>query len=95
MTGARRQKPRSPLGPLWKQPPSPDAARHDFAHQVVRRLVDSTARVAVIAEHGRPAMVDCRERLFGVLSLDHPIVGVYAEGARVPDIIEDLKAAGL
>lgn len=81
--------------PLWNRPPSPDAKRQDFANRVVRRLIDSSARIAVISEHGRPALVDCRERLYETLSKDHPIIGVYRAGARVTDIIEDLKAAGL
>jgi hypothetical protein len=51
--------------------------------------------VAVIDEHGKPAMVKCSEALFGVLSKDHPIVGVYKPGASVRDVIDDLKAAGL
>jgi hypothetical protein len=74
---------------------SAEVARHEFATRVVRRLVDSQARIAVIDDRGSPALVDCAERLFDVLSKDHPIVGVYAEGARVPDVIDDLKAAGL
>lgn len=81
--------------PLWKRPPSVDAQRNEFAHRVVRRLTDNGARIAVIEEHGRPALVDCRERLYELLQKDHAIVGVYAAGARVPDIIDDLKAAGL
>lgn len=74
---------------------SAEVARHEFATRVVRRLVDSQARIAVINDRGSPALVDCAERLYDVLSKDHPIVGVYAEGARVPDVIDDLKAAGL
>ncbi len=84
-----------PALPLWKQPPTADSYRHDFAHRVVRRLADNGARLAVIEDHGRPAMVDCRERLYELLSKDHAIVGVYASGARVKDIMDDLKAAGL
>lgn len=85
----------SPELPLWRQPPSVDALRMEFANRVVRRLVDSSLRMAVISEHGRPAMVDCGELLYELLARDHPIVGVYKAGARAVDVIEDLKAAGL
>jgi hypothetical protein len=61
----------------------------------VRWLADPGAQVAVISEHGRPAMVSVREPLYELLSKDHPIVGVYKTGARVRDVIDDLKAAGL
>jgi SRSO17 transposase len=80
---------------LYKRPPSMEALRHDFANLVVRQLVSPATRVAVIDEHGKPAMVKCSEALFGVLSKDHPIVGVYKPGASVRDVIDDLKAAGL
>lgn len=79
---------------LAHRPPDPHAARQDFAAKVVRRLTD-TSRVAVINEHGRPALVDCCERLYELLAKDHDIVGVYAAGARIKHVIEDLEAAGL
>lgn len=81
--------------PLLLRPASPDAARHDFANLVVRMLVDAGVEVAVIAEHGRPAVVRTSDHLYSVLAKDHDIVGVYKAGARVRDVIEDLKAAGL
>jgi hypothetical protein len=84
-----------PRLPLHRQPPSEESLRHDFANLVIRRLTAPDARVGVINEHGRPAMLDCRERLFEHYAKDHPIVGVYKPGARVRDVIEDLKAAGL
>lgn len=80
---------------LGKQPPSISSLRHDFANMVIRRLVDPSVRIAVISDRGRPALVDCRERLYDLLSKDHPIVGVYAAGARVRDVIDDMKATGL
>jgi hypothetical protein len=81
--------------PDMHAPPSVDVMRQDFAARVVRRLTEPDARVAVIDDAGRPAMVARHERLFDVLAKDHPIVGVYAPGARVRDVIDDLKAAGL
>jgi hypothetical protein len=81
--------------PLSRRPPSVSALRHDFATLVVRRLVDSEARVAVINDRGRAALVDCRERLFDLLAKDHPIIGVYRAGVRVRDVIDDLRAGGL
>jgi hypothetical protein len=81
--------------PLHRQPPSPESLRHDFANLVIRRLTAPEARVAVVEEHGRPALLDCRERLFDLYSKDHPLVGVYKPGARVRDVIDDLKAAVL
>jgi len=81
--------------PLRRRPPSPEAMRHDFANLVVRRLITPGARIAVIEEHGRPALVSCAERLYELLSKDHPIVGVYTVGAVVKDVVDDLKAAGL
>jgi hypothetical protein len=84
-----------PAMPLAKQPPSVSSLRHEFANLVIRRLVDSSVRVAVIDDRGRPALVNCGERLYELLSKDHPVVGVYASGARVRDVIDDLKAAGL
>jgi hypothetical protein len=89
------------IGPQWcdefdpPELPPVEAARLEFAYLVVRRLLDSSVRMAVINEHGRPAMVNCRERLYETLSRDCPIIGVYCEGARARDIVDDLKAAGL
>lgn len=74
--------------------PDPHARRQDFAARVVRRLA-TTPRVAVIDDGGKPALVDCAERLYDLLAKDHPIVGVYAAGARIKHVIEDLEAAGL
>ena len=77
-------------------PPDPSLARQDFAARVVRTLVnEGDARIAVIDNDGKAAMVRCSERLFDVLAQDHPIVGVYKFGVRVRDVMEDLKAAGL
>jgi hypothetical protein len=81
--------------PLHRRPPSPESLRHDFATRVVRHLTEPGARVAVIDEQGRPAIVSCAEPLYELVSRDHPIVGVYIAGARVRDVIDDLKAAGL
>lgn len=72
-----------------------DAQRYDFAQRVVARLIDSQARVAVINDRGRAALVNCAEQLFDTLARDHEIVGVYREGVRVRDVVDDLKAAGL
>lgn len=105
MTPSFRKAPRTLRKPDWEAAarelprmmatPSPDLARHEFASRVIRHLVEPGTRVAVISEHGRPALVKCCEALFDVLSKDHPIVGVYTDGAVVTDVIEDLKAAGL
>lgn len=81
--------------PPIRQASNPHAARQDFAAKVVRRLIDPGVRVAVLDEHGRPALVNCSDRLYEVLAKDHPIVGIYAQGALIPDVIDDLKAAGL
>jgi hypothetical protein len=81
--------------PLSKRPPNPELQRIEFASLVIRKLVDPEARVAVLDEHGRPALVSCKERLYELLASDHPIVGIYAQGASIPDVIDDLKAAGL
>lgn len=81
--------------PLLKAPSPRNVLRHDFANLVVRKLAVPEARLAVIDEGGKPAVVSCSERLYDLLSKDHPIVGVYTAGARVRDIIEDLKASGL
>jgi hypothetical protein len=94
------------FGPEWRDDPEDPlvrqqmaatvaSRRHDFANKVIRRLVDSQARVAVINDRGNPALVNCAERLYDVLAKDHPIVGVYKSGARVRDVVDDLKAAGL
>jgi hypothetical protein len=94
------------FGPEWRDDPNDpctrreiamtvSSRRHDFATLVVRRLVDSAARVAVINDRGRPALVNCKERLYELLAKDHPLVGIYQSGARVRDIVDDLKASGL
>lgn len=80
---------------LRERPASSEALRHDFANRVVRWLAEPGTRVAVIDEHGRPAVVNVREPLYELLAQDHPIVGIYQAGARIKDVIEDLKAAGL
>lgn len=79
---------------LSHRPADAFALRQDFAAKVIRRLINSI-RVAVINEHGRPALVCCNEQLYDLLCKDHPIVGVYAAGARMHEVIDDLKAAGL
>lgn len=81
----------------WREEiaPTVDQSRLEFANLVVRRLAQPGARIAVIDERGKPALVNCREALFDTLARDHAIVGVYAEGARVKDVVDDLKAAGL
>jgi hypothetical protein len=76
-------------------PSSPQDDRLRLAARVVARLADPGSRVAVINDHGRAALVNCREMLFDVLAKDHAIVGVYAPGAQINDVIEDLQAAGL
>lgn len=76
-------------------PASPEADRLRLAARVVAQLAEPGARVAVIDDRGRAALVNCRERLYDVLAKDHAIVGVYAPGARMNDVIDDLKAAGL
>ncbi|HQR22434.1 MAG TPA: hypothetical protein PKV98_16320 [Burkholderiaceae bacterium] len=81
--------------PVFRKLLPEDMLRQDFACRVVRRLIDVEARIAVISDRGRPALVDCREPLYEMLARDHEIVGVYKCGARVPEIIDDLKAAGL
>lgn len=81
--------------PLLQRPVSAESLRHDFASRVIRHLVAPGARGAVIDEHGRPALVSCSEPLYELYAQDHPIVGVYTAGARVRDVIDDLKAAGL
>lgn len=81
--------------PLAKRKPEPELQRIEFASLVVRKLIDPAVRVAVINEHGRAALVNCREGLYETLARDHPIVGIYAQGAVIPDVIDDLKAAGL
>jgi hypothetical protein len=81
--------------PLHRQPVSPSSLRHDFANLVIRQLTAPSARVAVVNDAGKPALVRCNEMLYEVLGRDHPIVGVYTPGASVRDVIEDLKAAGL
>jgi hypothetical protein len=82
------------LPALRRQPADPSALRQDFASRVVRRLAGA-ARIAVIADRGRPAMVNCTDGLYELLAKDHPIVGVYTADARIKHIIEDLEAAGL
>lgn len=81
--------------PLTKRPPNPELQRVEFASRVIRYLVDPHVRIAVLDEHGRPALVKCTDGLYEVLAKDHPIVGIYAQGALIPDVIDDLKAAGL
>jgi hypothetical protein len=83
------------LVPLHRQPVSASSARHDFANLVIRQLTAAGARVAVVDDAGKPALVHCNEMLYEVLGRDHPIVGVYTPGASVRDVIDDLKAAGL
>ena len=84
-----------PALPLHRQPPTIGSLRHDFANLVIRQLTAPGARVAVIDDNGKPAVVRCNELLYDLLSKDHPIVGIYTPGARVRDVIDDLKAAGL
>lgn len=76
-------------------PPDPRLQRIEFASLVVRRLMEPGARVAVLVDCGRPALVQCGEWLYERLAPDHELVGVYAPGARVQDVLEDLEAAGL
>lgn len=80
-------------------PPVPAAtapqARQAFAVLVIRQLVDPHVRVAVVDCDGRAGYVRCSERLFSIWQRDHDLVGVYAQGASVRDVIEDLLAAGL
>lgn len=83
-----------PIEVLRQRVADPHSLRQDFASKVIRRLAGAS-RVAVIEEHGRPAMVDCSERLYELLAKDHPIVGVYTPDARIKHVIEDLEAAGL
>lgn len=70
-------------------------ARRTFAALVVKRLAFDCARLAVVNEHGRPAIVTRADPFYDLLSQDHPIVGVYTAGIRIPEIVADLEAAGL
>lgn len=83
------------LAQLAALPPSPEATRMEFACRLVRALVDTNKQIAVIDDAGKAAMVYRHERLFDVLAQDHAIVGVYKFGVRVPEVVDDLKAAGL
>lgn len=92
-----KRVPVQPLGTLVEirsRPVDPHSLRQDFASKVIRRLM-TAAKVAVIEEHGRPALVDCSERLYELLAQDHLIIGVYDARARIKHVIEDLEAAGL
>lgn len=104
----RPRKPRAPQGAripkfvaLSMSPAMPaagDSTRRsllEFAALVIRRLATNATRMAVVNESGRPAMVACNERLFDLIAKDHPIVGVYTAQARLRDIYDDLRAAGL